>query len=180
MHFKGKGDFLSFSLFSSALFSLRCSCCLCGAERSLRYNEIPLILKRSLRDDKEEPHFSIRNIRQYDESESLHSSTRESKLLKPADSLPGMHERQTELDAQLGEEEKPPTAVGIYEYVKNLDDEISICIGDSVKILRRATGWLYVQKGAQFGWSPAGCLDEEEKVRLDPLPFFLSAAASHF
>lgn len=155
-------------------------------ERSLRYNEIPLLLKRSLRDKFEEPHFSIRNLRQLDDSESMSSSTRDSKAVKPPEqggpnALPAAAasasssaagvDRQSELQARLGEDAQQPTAVGIYEYVAALDDEVSIGIGDAVKVLRRATGWWYVQKGNQLGWTPAGCLDIEDSVRT---AFFFS------
>ena len=147
-------------------------------ERSLRYNEIPLLLKRSLRDTREEPHFSIRNIRQFDENESMHSSSRDSKAPKdfqaPVSSSAAAKDKQRELNEKLGEEDQPPTAVGIYEYVSALDDEISIGIGDAVKVLRRATGWWYVQQGTKMGWAPAGCLDIEDEASFPPPVFSLS------
>ena len=146
-------------------------------ERSLRYNEYPLLLKRQLCDD-EEPTFSIRHIRQFDDLESIHSS-RESISLKRNNSNKN-HQPQggstTNLYAQdnssldsieklMGLEETPQVALGIYEYVAVLDDEVSISIGESVKVLRRATGWWYVENPLGFfGWTPSGCLDLVEKV----------------
>jgi len=53
-------------------------------------------------------------------------------------------------------------AVGIFEYVSVLDDEVSIGIGDTIKVLRRVTGWCYVQKGSVFGWAPSGCLEFQD------------------
>ncbi|KAJ1530012.1 Adaptor for signal transduction, partial [Nowakowskiella sp. JEL0078] len=60
-----------------------------------------------------------------------------------------------------------PTAVAIYEYRADREDELDIVIGEKFKILGRETGWCVVERNGRRGWVPAGCLMENIDEELD-------------
>ncbi|CAG8461240.1 8996_t:CDS:10 [Diversispora eburnea] len=52
------------------------------------------------------------------------------------------------------------TAVAIYPYVPELEDELNVTVGDVFKIKSKAGGWCYVEKDEVKGWVPANFLLE--------------------
>ncbi|RHZ64224.1 hypothetical protein Glove_326g179 [Diversispora epigaea] len=52
------------------------------------------------------------------------------------------------------------TAVAIYPYVPELEDELNVTVGDVFEIKSKAGGWCYVEKGEVKGWVPANFLLE--------------------
>ncbi|CAG8751682.1 10063_t:CDS:1 [Racocetra fulgida] len=52
------------------------------------------------------------------------------------------------------------TAVAIYPYVPELDDELNVVVGDIFKIRSRSGGWCFVERDGQTGWVPANFLLE--------------------
>jgi len=54
------------------------------------------------------------------------------------------------------------SAVAIYEYLAERDDELNVTIGEKFTIISRETGWfVVVDKNGKRGWVPSGCLLEE-------------------
>jgi hypothetical protein len=54
------------------------------------------------------------------------------------------------------------TAVAIYEYKAEREDELDVNIGDMFAVKDKATGWWVVEKNGKVGWVPAGCLVEND------------------
>lgn len=61
------------------------------------------------------------------------------------------------------------TAVSIYPYIPQRDDEMKISVGENFTILDRSTGWMLIEKDKKSGWVPSGCLSETSHAQLGEL-----------
>ncbi|TPX43342.1 hypothetical protein SeMB42_g04761 [Synchytrium endobioticum] len=155
-----------------------------GSERCLRFDEKPMLLQKQLTDLGEAPKFLLKHIKQQAtvpcrsaasmtglNTTSSHSSNATQLAQLPASALshqPAQHQQQRH-DAipakspSIVLKQAPDSAVAIYEYQAERDDELNIHIGDRFTILHKESGWCVAEfyDGQTRGWVPEGCLLEE-------------------
>ncbi|CAJ0647212.1 4967_t:CDS:10 [Entrophospora sp. SA101] len=112
-------------------------------ERCLSYDEKPLLLFQKLKEANQNPVFMLKNIKEIKSP----VATAEEIL----NSLKANKSKRLEGDC---------TAVAIYPYVPELDDELNVVVGDIFKIRSKSGGWCYCEKNGQYGWVPANFLLE--------------------
>ncbi|KAJ3093069.1 Adaptor for signal transduction [Quaeritorhiza haematococci] len=163
-----------------------------GLERCLSFDERPLVLHNQLKDGDDAPIFVLKHIKQVKSPASRTSDTSKgsegntkgqdrvsnapliSSASIPSSSASMLPDGTPSTSDFLS---KAPTltrnngklqhtgntsAVAIYEYKGERDDELDVAIGDRFTILNRDTGWCMVEKDGKRGWIPAGCLLESE------------------
>ena len=106
-------------------------------EKCLGYDEHPLSVYNALKEKGLEPMFVLKHIKQ-------------------VQSPQGKHQRSVKLDNV-----STTTAIVIYEYMSQREDELTISIGDRVYIQQKSQGWYIVSKNNAQGWVPSGCLLED-------------------
>ncbi|CAG8451662.1 14645_t:CDS:2, partial [Acaulospora colombiana] len=145
-------------------------------ERCLSYDEKPLLLFQKLKEANQNPVFTLKNIKDIKSpvstAEEIINSLRLNrrttqflnKDLPPAPNEYSRLPQQTAVyDPQYSDDmlaENNGTAVAIYPYVPELEDELNVTVGDVFKIKRRSGGWCFVEKDEQVGWVPANFLLE--------------------
>ncbi|CAG8823877.1 30915_t:CDS:2, partial [Gigaspora margarita] len=151
-------------------------------ERCLSYDEKPLLLFQKLKEERENPVFMLKNIKEIkspvataEEIISLLKANKKrrttqflNKELPPAPNEspnydPEQPPNELTEDERVSEEtlvEGNGTAVAIYPYVAELDDELNVLVGDIFKIRSRSGGWCFVERDGQTGWVPANFLLE--------------------
>ncbi|KAI9144248.1 ras association (RalGDS/AF-6) domain-containing protein [Paraphysoderma sedebokerense] len=155
-----------------------------NSERCLGYDESPLSVYNQLKEAGEDPVFVLKHIKQVKNpasrtsDQSVVSSVHSGSLLGLNSSKNDISASSSSLnntnsgqltksnegnlngsDAILNSDEG--TAVVIYEYAAQREDELDISIGDKLNIKQRSTGWYVVEKNGQVGWVPMGCLLED-------------------
>ncbi|CAG8548974.1 20897_t:CDS:2 [Cetraspora pellucida] len=151
-------------------------------ERCLSYDEKPLLLFQKLKEASQNPVFMLKNIKEIkspiataEEIISLLKANKKrrttqflNKELPPApNEYPDTHQEPPpdyeSTEERISEEtliEGNGTAVAIYPYVPELDDELNVVVGDIFKIRSRSGGWCFVERDGQTGWVPANFLLE--------------------
>ncbi|KAJ3123079.1 Adaptor for signal transduction [Nowakowskiella sp. JEL0407] len=165
-----------------------------GKERCLSFDECPLQLHNELKGNSEEyPVFILKHIKQVKSPATRNSNSRLSLLTDISTSNNfGTTDRTNkshfstsdregstlyahssrDVSVGLGPEDGlfadgVPSAVAIYEYRAQREDELDVAIGERFKIIGRETGWCVVERNGRRGWVPAGCLMEnvEDETR---------------
>lgn len=136
-----------------------------GREKCLSYNDRPLALLLHLKEGNNEPVFYLKALRTTSMVKSMVASEKGERFSGPSeDEAPSAPVEQH----QQATTNPVETAVAIYEYKKDREDELDVNIGDHFIIRDKSTaGWWVVEKDGKSGWVPAGCLmeksnDEEE------------------
>nr|CAG8435794.1 9000_t:CDS:2 [Entrophospora candida] len=120
-------------------------------ERCLSYDEKPLLLFQKLKEANQNPVFMLKNIKEIKSP----VATAEEIL----NSLKANKSKRQDQDEEMIVE-GDCTAVAIYPYVPELDDELNVVVGDIFKIRSKSGGWCYCEKNGQYGWVPANFLLE--------------------
>ncbi|RGB44081.1 hypothetical protein C1646_749064 [Rhizophagus diaphanus] len=152
-------------------------------ERCLSYDEKPLLLFQKLKEANQNPVFMLKNIKEIKSpvatAEEIINSLKANKSKRrttqflnkelppapdenypmPSSNQPSS-EYQTSSDYSVDLVEGNGTAVAIYPYVPELDDELNVIVGDVFKIRSKDGGWCFVEKDGQTGWVPANFLLE--------------------
>ncbi|CAG8463681.1 812_t:CDS:2, partial [Scutellospora calospora] len=152
-------------------------------ERCLSYDEKPLLLFQKLKEAYQNPVFMLKNIKEIKSpvatAEEIINSLKANKKrrttqflnkeLPPAPNEYPSHNQEPPPAYELTEEERSSeetliegngTAIAIYPYVAELDDELNVVVGDIFKIRSRSGGWCFVERDGQTGWVPANFLLE--------------------
>ncbi|KAJ1551485.1 Adaptor for signal transduction [Nowakowskiella sp. JEL0078] len=186
IQFKGKGISSNFSP------SINFKIIILLKERCLSFDECPLQLRNGLKEGDDVPVFILKHIKQVGTTAIRNTMSRLSLLTDASSTLArrlsakqtdsNFSQSKSELSyatTQTGVKGKGvaappddgfmnylPTAVAIYEYRADREDELDVAIGEKFKILGRETGWCVVERNGRRGWVPAGCLmesvDEEQ------------------
>ena len=165
-----------------------------GIERCLRFDEKPMLLQKQLLEAGESPKFLLKHIKQQatvpsrsaasiagsaTTSSHFSTGTQLSDLLPHA--LQQMQPSQSPHDSLIAIKSPvistiikplPESAVAIYEYKAERDDELDVHIGDRFIILHNESGWCIVERAEEHarGWVPQGCLlneTEQDGIQSD-------------
>ena len=128
-----------------------------------------MYIVNTLKDGDEIPEFYIKHIKHVKSPgfrSNVSSLISEGYILGKASitsSILGAHTHSShihDLSMQTTSTLSEDTAVAIYEYAAQREDEFDVTIGDQFVIIARETGWYIVEKAGHRGWVPAGCLLE--------------------
>ncbi len=154
-------------------------------ERCLSYDEKPLLLFQKLKEANQNPVFMLKNIKEIKSpvataeeiinslkankskrrttqflNKELPPAPNESYLIQsPSNQSSSAYQASDEYSEEILVEGNS-TAVAIYPYVPELDDELNVIVGDVFKIRSKDGGWCFVEKNGQTGWVPANFLLE--------------------
>ncbi|CAJ0831262.1 13341_t:CDS:2 [Entrophospora sp. SA101] len=143
-------------------------------ERCLSYDEKPLLLFQKLKEANQNPVFMLKNIKEIkspvataeeilNSLKANKSKRRTTQFLNKDNTYEYLNNNNSGNEEDQDEEmivEGDCTAVAIYPYVPELDDELNVVVGDIFKIRSKSGGWCYCEKNGQYGWVPANFLLE--------------------
>ncbi|CAG8596754.1 7946_t:CDS:10 [Ambispora leptoticha] len=157
-------------------------------EKCLSYEEKPLLLFQKLKEQDLKPVFMLKNIKEikspFATAKEIINSLKASKAKRRTTLLnkelpPAPHEgnggagssssynNTSSFDEYIEDDQSETTvvevngtAVAIYPYNPELEDELKILVGDVFNIKSKSEGWCFVEKDGQEGWVPQNCLLE--------------------
>ncbi|CAG8524077.1 2661_t:CDS:10 [Ambispora gerdemannii] len=156
-------------------------------EKCLSYEEKPLLLFQKLKEQNLNPVFMLKNIKEikspFATAKEIINSLKASKAKRRTTLLnkelpPAPHEGNGEagsspsynpsnFDGFIEDDQSEVTlvegngtAVAIYPYNPELEDELKILVGDVFNIKSKSGGWCFVEKEGREGWVPQNCLLE--------------------